>query len=224
MFALAAASTVVFEKTSGENGAKAHGSCPFANIHQVGECPPENRSNSLLVQTESEKPIIYPTRKNTVELNFTEISSVCELDRMWEAGENAAIWVTKEEVAKDFLSRQHHQLTNQRALTQSECLQLAEYLEIKVDQFAVPLTFGGGHHCTKCNREMSWIDFAHLAITRNVHTKKDLTMLMTGEYEGKYLHFAFGGKFWVQCFQCDAVNDLPKEQVKLLGASVRYIL
>ena len=33
-------------------------------------------------------------------------------------------------------------------------------------------------------------------------------MLLTGEYEGKYMHFAFGGKFWVQCYGCDTINDL----------------
>ena len=184
----------------------------------------ECRAGVETMDSASRKEIVYPTRKSTVNLNLTDISSSAELDRLFEAGDNAAIRVSNEQAAKEFLSRQECTLTNQTTLTESQCQELADYLEIKVTDFKVPLKFGGGHCCVKCARELSWLDFAHLAIEKKVHPKSDLAMLLTGEYEGKYMHFAFGGKFWLQCYGCNEVNDLPKEQVRLLGASVRYIL
>ena len=196
--------------------------CPATLKEDAHEC--RAGVETVSVTDVNRKEIKYPTRRNTVNLNLTDIDSCLELDRLFEAGDNAAIHVTNQAAAKDFLSRQECTLTNQTTLTESQCQELAQYLEINVDQFKVPLKFGGGHLCVKCARELSWLDFAHLAIEKKVHTKSDLAMLLTGEYEGKYMHFAFGGKFWLQCYGCGEVNDLPKEQVRLLGASVRYIL
>jgi hypothetical protein len=108
-----------------------------------------------------------------------------------------------------------------RSLEDDEIKELAEYLEVGVEELDGPFSVVEAS-CPNCSRQITFLDFVQTAVDKGVHERAELREILTGRAGAWITIRGRDGGRPVSCAGCGATARMPNAYSEYSSSSYAY--